>query len=345
MAVSGDPLYRKVIVALHGDGANNSTTFTDSGPLGKVFAGVSGAKISSDRKQFGTGSIALNGSSDYLYLPQDSDFNFGTDDFTLETWLYRTANGNNFATLLGSNPTPFSPPATFWMVFGSQVAGVPDRLAVGTYYNNPIIISDSPLPLNTWTHLAATRSGNTFRLFINGVLDKTVTVSASLDFSASGTRIGSNGWDGGNSFTSGFIDDFRVSRACRYTTTFTPPTETFGDFYQSPPATLLGGEQWVHPGVLPAGFNGVRKLTEPAGIGADAYFGGNDYVAGVLTINEAPRRGFVRLHEQKTGLQVAAKWTDEVGNFRFDRVAQGLAYYVVGFDPVSGEQAVVFDRI
>lgn len=78
---------------------------------------------------------------------------------------------------------------------------------------------------------------------------------------------------------------------------------------------------------------------------ADIYFGGGDYVAGVVEINGVPRLAKVALHAQESGLMVKGGWTDAAGAFRFEGLSPTLKFYIVAFDPLTGEQAVVFDRI
>ena len=77
----------------------------------------------------------------------------------------------------------------------------------------------------------------------------------------------------------------------------------------------------------------------------DFNFGGTDYVAGVVEINGVPSFAKLRLHDTASGLPVDGGWTDKSGAFRFERLSPTLKFYVVAFDPVTGEQAVVFDRI
>ena len=81
---------------------------------------------------------------------------------------------------------------------------------------------------NTWYHIAVTRSGTTFRSFVNGVVEKTFTsISGAIYFDPTiPYNIGRSAYDPGGYFHyNGYMDDFRVTRGyARYTTNFTPPT-------------------------------------------------------------------------------------------------------------------------
>lgn len=115
-----------------------------------------------------------------------------------------------------------------------------------------------------------------------------------------------------------------------------------------------------NPALLPFGAGHIRNTTGAVagpsrvrtdsglpgtGLRKDLYFGGADYIAGVVTINDVPRLAYVRIHDQKTGLLIAGGLTDNSGNFRFNNLRSDLTYYAVAIDAITGEQAVIFDRI
>jgi hypothetical protein len=73
-------------------------------------------------------------------------------------------------------------------------------------------VGPATLPLNTWTHLAATYDGSALRLYVNGSLATTFLVSGALAATTDPLRIGGNSIWG--EYFSGLIDDVRVySRA------------------------------------------------------------------------------------------------------------------------------------
>ena len=75
-----------VLLYLPGQNANNATTFYDLSNNRRTVITVSTAVHSTDRIQ-GWSSIKLQ-STGYLTLASDTDWNFGTDSFTFEFWLY-----------------------------------------------------------------------------------------------------------------------------------------------------------------------------------------------------------------------------------------------------------------
>ena len=88
------------------------------------------------------------------------------------------------------------------------------------------VTGNTQLLSNTWYHVAVTRSGSTWRLFLNGTQEDSVTQSSYITDSGSTTRLGNYGpsataSDGLN----GYIEDFRITRGvARYTSNFTAPT-------------------------------------------------------------------------------------------------------------------------
>jgi hypothetical protein len=69
-------------------------------------------------------------------------------------------------------------------------------------------VGSAALPLNAWSHLAATYDGETLRLYVNGTEIGSTSVSGPIPTSAGPLRIGGNSIWG--EWFKGFIDDVRV---------------------------------------------------------------------------------------------------------------------------------------
>ena len=77
---------------------------------------------------------------------------------------------------------------------------------------------------DTWYHIAWTREGNDFRLFVDGTLAASTTSSTTIHNSTGPVRLGKlrSSTDYG---MQGFVDDFRmIIGMALYTENFTPPT-------------------------------------------------------------------------------------------------------------------------
>ena len=152
----------------------------------------------------------LDGNSDFLQLPDDPDLAMGSGDFTVETWYYPTALGNDYGNpIIGGNE-----PGSFQVGWrSSSTFGVANSFVAWEMY------TDAP-PLNQWTHIAVSRQGSTMRMFYNGVL--VLSESISTDYTAASRYIG--GWSDYPGRLTGYIDDLRVTKGvARYTSNFMPP--------------------------------------------------------------------------------------------------------------------------
>lgn len=220
-SASTDPNFSSVVALLSGDGANGSTTITDSSPLAANWTGGPNAIISSAQSKFGGTSIQLNwGSSQLVPSADSSNFSFGTGDFTIEAW-YNTSNG------WGAN-----------YIFDFNIDGTASRPAllldytVLRYWINGTYVIESPaVVVGTWNHIAISRASGQTRMFLNGTQvgstyigsDNIVAPTSRPLFSSAGGvgYVGSYGWDG-------YLDDIRITKGVgRYTTNFTPPTSAF----------------------------------------------------------------------------------------------------------------------
>jgi len=208
----GDPYFSSVSLLLHMDGANNSTTFTDSGPNALTVTAVGDAKISTAQSKYGGASAYFDGNGDYLTIASASLFDFSAD-FTIEGWW---------------NFTQINQYQGYSILFcGIEL----DRIQLATVsggielYMSGFVFSytiASSSFVNTWTHVAVTRSGSTVKLWLNGANVASGTRSTAID--VSGFSIGSQQNNGSFfGYFNGFLDEFRVTKGtCRYTTTFTP---------------------------------------------------------------------------------------------------------------------------
>jgi hypothetical protein len=169
------------------------------------------AQVSTSVKKYGTGSIYKTNATDanYLVTQNISTLKFA-GDFTIEMWLYPLSWDD--ATLI----TFASGTGRFQMGcdgsnFGLAASGVAWYLSYGTKPS-----------LNTWTHIAITRSGSTLRMFYDGVQVQSATTSYSF---TGFTHIGGYPGAGTNYTYNGYMDDLRITNGyARYTANFTPPT-------------------------------------------------------------------------------------------------------------------------
>src|SRR5262249_23644371 len=145
-------------------------------------------------------ALSFNGTNARVNIPDAASLHL-TTAMTLEAWVNPSAVSRDWRDVvykgndnyyLSATSTNSSSPG------GGGIAGGAYAEAVGT----------GALPLNTWTHLAATYDGATMRLYVNGALAATKAGSGSLLTSPDQLQIGGDSIYG--QYFQGLIDEVRV---------------------------------------------------------------------------------------------------------------------------------------
>jgi hypothetical protein len=187
-----------------------------------VLETVGDAQIDTSVVKYGTGSMEFDGSGDFLITPNNPDFDFGSGNFTIELWI-NTANLSSKQDILDRRA---GASLQGWFLSMNLSAGKVEFLSANHGWVGSLR-SNTNLPANSWVHIAVTRSGDTFRLFQDGIQVATNTSSGAMDDRPAGITIGSSP---DNAFFNGYIDDLRITKGvARYTANFTPPDRAFPD--------------------------------------------------------------------------------------------------------------------
>jgi hypothetical protein len=169
------------------------------------------------------GSAYFDGTGDYLSTATNAAFALGTSDFTFETWVYPTVAGNDSVIFDDRNS---SGGTNGFAVSWASSNGI--RVIVGAPNVWDIDQTTAAVGRNSWTHYALTRSGTTFRIFLNGALVYTSgAISGSMGTTAIYATVGA-AYNGANPFTGNFSGTRLIKGTCLYTSSFalpiTPPT-------------------------------------------------------------------------------------------------------------------------
>jgi hypothetical protein len=159
------------------------------------------------------GSMFFDGTGDYLTVPNNAAFEFGSGNFTIEFWAFPQ-----------TNPTETLPVTRTFDGSGYSFAAYFTSGTVNFLYNNlTTVTGTATLSLNTWSHIAYVRNSNTLTIYVNGTSAGSGSISTSITSSARVTSIGARE-DGNFPFT-GYISNVRlVKGTALYTSNFTPPT-------------------------------------------------------------------------------------------------------------------------
>ena len=192
-----------------------ATTSTD------VYGNISTSGVFNEI-ELSAGSLLFNGSSGYLSNTSTSaNLVPGTSDFTIEGWVY-LLDYSSANVLFSKGDNSNGGGAGAWAFLTTVTNGY---LALD-YAGTNVLIGTTAVSLNTWHHIALTRSGNTHTLWLDGQN----TGSATLTNNLSGTgnaRIG-RGKGASTNYFAGAISNVRlVNGTALYSSNFSVPTSSF----------------------------------------------------------------------------------------------------------------------
>ena len=216
-----DPYYDSVELLLHLD----ELTFADTSSNVSTVTLNGTVDLDGTTKKFGASSAGFDASGDYLSLPDSAIFDLGTSDFTLEGW-WRIPNTTSPYAMIARRTTGL----VGWALGMQNTGAVFFRAKVGGSWSDTFLDSGAgTMTATEWVHLAVTRSGSNWFLFIDGVLMDSVSNAGALDDAGGTVEVGrasnANEWQ-----MIGNIDDIRLTRGvARYTKDFPCPVEAFPD--------------------------------------------------------------------------------------------------------------------
>ena len=185
---------------------------------GKAITVNGDAQLDTDEKKFGTASLLLDGTGDYLNLAGSSDFGFGTGDFTVEAFIRPSSVASGTKVIADFRST--SGTVAGLLVLSGSTIEFQSANGAGT------ITGSTNLSANVFYHFAVVRESGVTKLYLNGSQEGS-NLSDTTDYGSSrALYIGAN-FNGTSEFP-GHIDEFRVSKGlARYTGAFTPTTSEF----------------------------------------------------------------------------------------------------------------------
>ena len=214
-----DPYFASVQYLLMCNEANGSTTIVDASSASRTTTCRGNAAASTAQFKFGTSAIALDGTGDWIDIPDAASLEPGSADLTLEGWFRRSSGGDYF-----SKNTPLASDGILLqadkLYVSSTGAGwdMIDNQDIGT------------IPAGAWTHLAITRIGNTWRGFVDGVKGLEVTAAGTVHNNNQRWSFGNQN-DGSGSGITGHIGAIRLTFGVgRYAADFEVPFEAFPTF-------------------------------------------------------------------------------------------------------------------
>jgi hypothetical protein len=254
-----------VKLLIHGD-AGSGQNFTDSSLSNHTVTAVGNTTHSTAQTKFSGGSIYFGGTTDYLSVPDSSDWAFGTDDFTIDFWF----NPTSFAAYTGlivQNPTTFgSTDSSNGLFIEVDNSSTKLRLFIRDGSDMFAEISQTGIVAGTWNHVAVVREtgANKISMYLNG---QSCTGGGNPGGSGSSVWSGSTSYpdfatplligvrNDQSDYFNGYMDEVRITKgAALWAQNFTPPVRrdtlsiSDGMMYNGSCISLDGGDENVNCG-------------------------------------------------------------------------------------------------
>jgi hypothetical protein len=255
--------YTKLIYHMEGDASLSYNNVTGYGNV-KLVPYV-GANSSSLFK----GSAYFDGSGDYLSIPDSADWDFGTNDLTIDFWVKLDSLSTDQLILVQGT----SNNDVWWFQYNQAGGNIGIGSNTGGVTTIHMQTSNLGLSPGVWYHVAYVRDGTTasdHNFFLNGVSQTLNLISGSYAASFSdqpgNLYIGMRPWYGMSLY--GSLDELRISNTARWTANFTPPIAPYSNRYTNPDSNT---KLLLH-------FDGDESFQPVHVAGYGAFDGSGDYL-------------------------------------------------------------------
>tara|TARA_R110000772_G_scaffold30806_12_gene76534 strand:+ start:7508 stop:9595 length:2088 start_codon:yes stop_codon:yes gene_type:complete len=220
-----DDYWANVVFLSAFEDVDTGTAYVDDSEEVRVITSVGNAQADTAQFKFGASSLLVDGTGDYVTVPDVVALSVLAADFTLEGWFRWNTDPAADQTLAGK-----------WTASGNlkEMAIVRDQVAgtlslylsnAGTTTTATIAATWAPT-LATWYHVAVDFDGTTYRLYVDGAVVGTSTTVTTPDDLTSAFSVGAQA-DGVDPFD-GWCDDVRFTiGTARYKGAFTPRVSAF----------------------------------------------------------------------------------------------------------------------
>jgi YD repeat-containing protein len=216
---------------LHADGTNGSIDFIDNSQSHHSITAYGNSRLDTSQTKFGSAAAFFDGDGDYLSLADSADWNFASEDFTIDFWVkFNTLPASGSYQMLCSQ---ISDSAHYVYLAVKNSSGA---YQLTFYVNNPSYAIDVAANTNpnfstgVWCHIALVRTGNIFKIFQDGIqigadaVDSDVVSDIDAPF-----EIGRWNHSGAYFYFDGWLDEIRISKGiARWTANFTPANAPYG---------------------------------------------------------------------------------------------------------------------
>src|SRR5262245_27722858 len=196
-ANAASPVAGSGLVAYWKFDEGSGTTATDSSGNGNIGTLVNGPLWTAGRVG---NALYFDGIDDNVTVPDSASLHLSTA-FTLSVWVNPASTFTDFRSILVKNYS--------YYLYASVAGYCGDGTPLGGFSGatNTTVCQPSPLPINTWTHLAVTYNGSTLTFYRDGVAVSTSSASGTLSPTTGTLQIGGSQF---GEYFKGLIDEVRI---------------------------------------------------------------------------------------------------------------------------------------
>ena len=147
--------------------------------------------------------MSFDGNNDWITVNDANALDL-TTGMTLMAWVKPAATNQDGRTVLIKE----RPNGLAYGLYAADGANRPPAGYINRSGRNRAVVGNSALPINVWTHLAATYDGSVMRLFVNGTQVASRNQTGAITTSSGALRIGGNSVWG--DYFAGLIDEVRI---------------------------------------------------------------------------------------------------------------------------------------
>jgi len=272
--------------AVYVDDVYKTYLYVGNSNLNKINDVANGIKL-------GTGqagaSVYFNGTDDQIDYSDETAYDFGSGDFTIECWIKSKQTTSGYYTALGQWNTHTSPDYGWAIRYASQDIGTGWSFFYSTTGSNYITTMGSDISDGAWHHVAVCRSGTSLRTFTDGTLITTRTTSDTFTTSGETFKLGGQGTPGSSNYFNGRLSNVRIIKGTAlYTANFTPPTEALTNVTNTIFLGCQSAIDSITPTVSPSSSTTHTGNPQPASVGP---FTGTGSARGGAIITKARTAG------------------------------------------------------
>ena len=169
-------------------------------------------------------SYVFDGSGDFLTVPDNEAFNFGSGDWTVEFWFRATSVAGGWLVGQWESSAGVDTNSSFTFLFNANKLRT--VVAYGGTTSQINLDSISTLSTGTWYHAALVRTSGTLSLYLDGVVQSTSSALGVSIVNNSNLVVNIGQRQGAANYYNGYLSNIRIVKGTAvYTGNFTPPTQ------------------------------------------------------------------------------------------------------------------------